>query len=190
MTPSVIRFSYPSLGDDPAHDDRLHLSARFRHRLFSGYAWRLEKSPSSHALLAHLYAGCSSRTQNLTRDGEVDTSLDYLLAFFQASQSHLLERPFARQLDGSGPHRHPATPHQPHHLSYWRWQPGRQTWGQKSSGSERPKKQISPLVFRYPLCVAHCRLGRVSHSSWLSPHFAQASSRLSKRKCLVSRDGG
>src|SRR5918994_3099710 len=108
MTLTVIRCPYDSFGDDPAHDDRLHLSARFRHRLFSGYAWRLEKSPSSHALLAHLYAGHLSRTQHPTRDGEMDTGLHHRLALFAAPESDLLERPSDGQLDGSGPHRHPA----------------------------------------------------------------------------------
>ena len=120
----------------------------------------------------------------------MDTCLHHGLALFATPQSHLLERSSTRQLDGSRPDCHLATTKQPHPLSHWRWQSGRQMRGQESSGSERPKKQISPLVFRYPLRVVDRRLGRVSHPGGLPHHVAQASCRLSQRKCPVSRDGG
>jgi hypothetical protein len=138
----------------PAHGDRFHLFACFRHGLFPRHAWCLEKSPSAHPLLAHLYAGDSSRTQYPTGDGEVDTWLRHRLAIVATPQSHLLERPSACQLDGSGPHRHAATAKQPHPLSHWRWQPGRQTRGQESGGSEGPKKQVSPQYCSAPLLRA------------------------------------
>src|SRR5687768_5504834 len=189
MASTVIRFLCHAFGDGLAHDDSLLVSTRFRHRLFPRYAWRLEKPPSAHPLLAHFHAGHTSRTQDLTGNDEVDTGCHHSVALFAVAQSQLLERPSDCQLDGSRPDCHAASAKQSHHLSHWRWEPGGQTWGQKSRGSERPKKQVPPLVFRYPFRVADRRLGWVSHPGGLSPHFAQASSRLSQRKCAVSRDG-
>jgi hypothetical protein len=69
----------------------------------------LEKPPSAHPLLAHFHAGHSSRTPHPTGNGQVDTGLHHGMAFFAALESHLLERPPDCWLDGSGPHRHPAT---------------------------------------------------------------------------------
>src|SRR5688572_23232437 len=69
MTSTVIRFLCHAFGDGPAHDDSLHVSTGFRYGSFSRHAWRLEKPPSAHALLAHFYAGHSSRTQLFTGDG-------------------------------------------------------------------------------------------------------------------------
>jgi hypothetical protein len=69
----------------------------------------MEKPPSPHALLAHLHASPLSRTQNLAGDDEMDARDDHRLALCSASQSYLLERPSARQLDGPRPSCHPAT---------------------------------------------------------------------------------
>jgi hypothetical protein len=90
MTPTVIRFLCHSFGDSPAHDDSLHLSTGFRHGSFSRHAWHLEKPPPAYPLLAHFHAGHSSRTQNFTGHGQVDTGFHHGVALFSAAQSQLL----------------------------------------------------------------------------------------------------
>src|SRR5919109_2873301 len=116
-------FLSPSSGEGSAYADRLHLSAWLCDHGLSRHAHGVARSPSSHLLLAHLYASRLSRAQDLGRDGQVDARHHHRLALWPLAQSRLLECASPRELVGAGSLDHLATTRQWYSVSLWRWPP-------------------------------------------------------------------
>src|SRR6266436_4936874 len=108
------------------------------------------------------------------------------VALWASAKSRLLERPSDRELVGGGSHSHFASTGERHPVSFWRWQPRRQTWDEESWSAERAYQPASSLVFWPALRAGDGGMGRLSPAGGLSDYSAQTPCGVSQRKCLVS----